>query len=191
MLAWPQKAVCEIECPDKQQVSSPILLQGFANSDKSESNPNKQLSDERKLPVSAIRDLSPISSQARLGQSGDSHLLSSPRQSPSPRILGSAASPSRPSSSPHSVPTSPVVSGPSVTSAAPGAGLNFGNPFGLAAGRNFLSSPGLLPPGMNPFFPHAGMMLANPFQRFPGKLTGGSQQDNYQLGAVPSIIICD
>jgi hypothetical protein len=30
---------------------------------------------------------------------------------------------------------------------------------------------GLLPPGMNPFFPHAGMMLPgglpNPFQRFP------------------------
>ena len=183
MLAWPQKAVCEIECPDKQQVSSPILLQGFANSDKSESNPNKQLSDERKLPVSAIRDLTPISSQARLGQPGDSHLLSSPRQSPSPRILGSAASPS---SSPHPMPTSPVVSN-AVTSAA----LNFSNPFGLAAGRNFLSSPGLLPPGMNPFFPHAGMMLANPFQRFPGKLTAGSQQDNYQLGAVPSIIICD
>ena len=188
MLAWPQKAVCEIECPDKQQVSSPILLQGFANSDKSESNPNKQLSDERKLPESAIRDLSPISSQARPPPQ-DSHLTSSPlgRESPSPRILGSVASPS---SSPHSLPpTSPVVTNPQ-TSAAPG-GLNFGNPFGLAAGRNFLSSPGLLPPGMNPFFPHAGMMLANPFQRFPGKLTGGSQQDNYQLGAVPSIIICD
>ena len=176
MLAWPQKAVCEIECPDKQQVSSPILLQGFANSDKSESNPNKQLSDERKLPESAIRDLSPISSQARPPPGpGDSHLISSPlgRESPSPRILGSSASPGGPSSSPHSLPTSPVVSGPSLTSEAPGAGLNFGNPFGLAAGRNFLSSPGLLPPGMNPFFPHAGMMLANPFQRFPGKLTGG------------------
>ena len=185
MLAWPQKAVCEIECPDKQQVSSPILLQGFANSDKSESNPNKQLSDERKSQsLSAIRDLSPISSQARSQGPGDSaHLLSSPlgrqqtdRESPSPRILGSAASPS---SSPHSLPTSPVVSAPAsshpqTSAATSGPGLNFGNPFGLAAGRNFLSSPGLLPPGMNPFFPHAGMMLPNPFQRFPGKLTGGT-----------------
>ena len=180
MLAWPQKAVCEIECPDKQQVSSPILLQGFANSDKSESNPNKQLSDERKLPVSAIRDLSPISSQARHHQAGpgDSHLLCHGRQereSPSP-LAGA------PASSPHSLPTSPVVSNPSglpQTSAAPGPGLNFGNPFGLAAGRNLLSSPGLLPPGMNPFFPHAGMMLANPFQRFPGKRTAGQHQAKY------------
>ena len=52
-------------------------------------------------------------------------------------------------------------------------------PFGLVSATGhrpppFLpSSPaGLLPPGMNPFFPHAGMMIPggmpNPFQRFPG-----------------------
>ena len=155
-------------------VSSPILLQGFANSDKSESNPNKQLSDERKLQ-NAIRDLSPISSQVREALHTNSHIPESPhRNTPSPQILSPSAAGQSPrmvqSSSPISVPTSPVVSnsGSLTPTSSAAAALNFGNPFGLA-GRPFLTSPGLLPPGMNPFFPHAGMMLPNPFQRFPSK----------------------
>ena len=78
----------------------------------------------------------------------------------SPRLLHS--------SSPISVPTSPSPA--SLTPNSPA--LNFANPFLPSAmqGRQF-QHPGLLPPGMNPFFPHAGMMLPgglpNPFQRFP------------------------
>ena len=167
-----------MEYHDKQRVSTPILLQGFANSDKLESNPNKQLSDERKLQ---IQDLSPISSQARDSMHANSQ-IGSPirREEPgSPQIL----SPSRQSprmvqsSPPLSLPTSPVLT-PASSAAAQ---LSFANPFGLAGHRagGFLGGPGLaqglagLPPGMNPFFPHAGMMLSNPFQRFPGK-TGQS-----------------
>ena len=155
-------------------------MQGFANSDKSESNPNKQLSDERKLQ-NTIQDLSPISSQARDSLHANSHGQSSPirrDESPSPQILSPSAHSPRglvqdPRSSPLSLPTSPVVSNPgslTPTSSAAAAALNFGNPFGLGgAGRPFLTSPGILPPGMNPFFPHAGMMIPNPFQRFPGR----------------------
>merc|ERR1719510_97127 len=144
---------------------------GFANSDKLESNPNKQLSDERKLQ---IQDLSPISSQARDSLHANSQLGSPIRREEgggSPQIL----SPSRhsprmvQSTSPLSLPTSPVLT-PAASSAA-AAQLSFANPFGLAANRaGFLGGPGLagLPPGINPFFPHAGMMLSNPFQRFPG-----------------------
>ena len=161
-----------MEYHDKQRVSTPILLQGFANSDKPESNPNKQLSDERKLQ---IQDLSPISSQARDSLHANSQMGSPLRreESQSPQIL----SPSRQSpmmgqsSSPLALPTSPGVSNSSPLApsslASSTAALNFANPFGMAASRaGFL--PGL-PPGMNPFFPHAGMMLSNPFQRFPGK----------------------
>ena len=161
-----------MEYHDKQRVSTPILLQGFANSDKPESNPNKQLSDERKLQ---IQDLSPISSQARDSLNANSQIgspLRREQESPSPQILSpSRQSPMMSSSSPLAHPTSPVVtnSSPLVTSTA---ALNFANPFGIAASRaGFLGSPGLpgLPPGINPFFPHAaGMMLSNPFQRFPG-----------------------
>merc|ERR1719336_2529467 len=135
---------------------------GFANSDKSESNPNKQLSDERKLQ-NTIRDLSPISSQARAGLDTLNR-----DQSPSPRC------PSQPQSSvsPVSLPTSPVAGlAPNIpSSSAAAAQLQFGNPFGLAGRVHPLatSMAGMLPPGMNPFFPHAGMMIPNPFQRFPG-----------------------
>ena len=131
----------EIEYLDKQRVSSLILLQGFANSDKSESNPNKQLSDERKLQNS-IQDLV---------QSQDANVEETAQQ-----ILSPSAQ------SPLSVPTSPL----SVSSSP--ASLNLSNPFSSLANRPFLTSPGLLPPGINPFFPHAGMMMPNPFQRFPG-----------------------
>ena len=159
--------------PDKQRVSTPILLQGFANSDKLESNPNKQLSDERKLQH---QDLSPISGgQARESlHHANSHLVS-PRlreEAAPPQILSPSHQPGQSprmvqSSSPLSLPTSPVLT-PASSAAAQ---LSFANPFGLAASRaGFL--PGL-PPGINPFFPHAGMMLSNPFQRFPGK-TGRS-----------------
>ena len=163
-----------MEYHDKQRVSTPILFQGFANSDKLESNPNKQLSDERKLQ---IQDLSPISSQARDSLHANSQLGSPIRreEASSPQIL----SPSRQSprmvqsSPPLSLPTSPVIT--PASSAAAAAQLNFANPFGLAASRagfpGGLGLPGL-PPGINPFFPHAGMMLSNPFQRFPGKTTG-------------------
>merc|ERR1719273_2813213 len=80
---------------------------GFANSDKLESNPNKQLSDERKLQ---IQDLSPISSQARDSMHAHSQIGSPLRreEAGSPQIL----SPSRQSprmvqtSSPLSLPTS-------------------------------------------------------------------------------------
>lgn len=91
--------------------------------------------------------------------------------SPSRMLSPSAQSPRlHRSSSPISVPTSPSSIALTPTSHA----LNFANPFmtGMTQ-RPFqhLGQPGLLPPGMNPFFPHAGMMLpggmANPFQRFP------------------------
>lgn len=173
---WPQKVVCKIEYLDKQRVSSPILLQGFANSDRLEPNPNKQLSDERKLQTT-IPDLSPISSQVRDNLHNP---MESPvrRDTPSPQIILSPSQQSPrmiPSSSPISVPTSPVISSGSLTPTS--SQLNFANPFGMA-GRPFLTSPGMLPPGMNPFFPHAGMMIPgvpNPFQRFPNdpRMTAG------------------
>ena len=89
--------------PDKQRVSTPILLQGFANSDKLESNPNKQLSDERKLQ---IQDLSSISSQARESLHANSQIGSPLRreEASSPQIL----SPSR--QSPRMVQSSPPLS---------------------------------------------------------------------------------
>jgi len=149
---------------------------GFANSDRLESNPNKQLSDERKLQPT-IPDLSPISSQARDSLHSQ---MGSPvrRETPSPQIILSPSQQSPrmiQSSSPISVPTSPVISSGSLTPTS--SQLSFANPFGIA-GRPFLSSPGMLPPGMNPFFPHAGMIIPgvpNPFQRFPNdpRMTAG------------------
>ena len=143
-------------------------MQGFANSDKSESNPNKQLSDERKLQ-NTIRDLSPISSQARDSLHTNSQGSPIRRDSPSPQVLSPSGHSPRhvQSSSPISLSTSPVVNNSGSLTPTSSA-LNFANPFGLA-GRPFLTSPGMLPPGINPFFPHAGMMMPNPFQRFPGR----------------------
>merc|ERR1719244_2540360 len=82
---------------------------GFANSDRLEPNPNKQLSDERKLQTT-IPDLSPISSQVRDNLHNP---MESPvrRDTPSPQIILSPSQQSPrmiPSSSPISVPTSPV-----------------------------------------------------------------------------------
>ena len=47
------------------------------------------------------------------------------------------------------------------------------------------STPGMLPPGMNPFFPHGGMMLPggipNPFHRFQTDTTRMQQMFEQQI----------
>ena len=132
-----QKVVSKMEYLDKQRVSSPILLQGFANSDKPESNPNKHLSDERKLQTS-VPGLSPLTGGRE---------AASPRDgTPSPVVMSPSQQSPRLSSSP-STPTS-------------AHSLAFANPFNLA-GRPFL------PPGLNPFFPHGVPLLPGNFPRFP------------------------
>ena len=141
------------------------FLQGFANSDKGDSNPGKHLSSPPALsPIPERRDAMGSSpSRQEMTPSPSRNMLSPSAQSP--RLLQS--------SSPISVPSSPSSASLTPNSSA----LNFANPFMSSAmnvQRQFqqhLSSPSLLPPGMNPFFPHAGMMLPggmpNPFQRFP------------------------
>jgi len=148
--------------PDTGDNALAKLLQGFANSDKGDSNPGKHLSSPPALsPIPERRDQMGSPSRQEMTPS-PSRMLSPSAQSP--RLLQS--------SSPISVPTSPSSASLTPHSSA----LNFANPFmsgAMNAQRQFqhLSSPGLLPPGMNPFFPHAGMMLPggmpNPFQRFP------------------------
>ena len=167
-----------LKCCQKQRVRTPQrivrwntlinnrfqlqFLQGFANSDKGDSNPGKHLSSPPALsPIPERRD--PMGSPSRQEMTPSPSRMLSP-SAQSPRLLQS--------SSPISVPTSPSSASLTPNSSA----LNFANPFmsgAMNAQRQFqhLSSPGLLPPGMNPFFPHAGMMLPggmpNPFQRFP------------------------